>query len=60
LQHTMIRHELPCSPCFKLDGEEQVHLCPHHDCLMTITSGEVLQAIEQTSAKVSREVEVNC
>lgn len=46
-QNTMIRHELPCSPCFKLDGDEQVHLCPHHDCLMTITSGEVLKAINQ-------------
>ncbi|MEK6301425.1 MAG: lipopolysaccharide heptosyltransferase II [Acidobacteriota bacterium] len=50
-QHTMIRHELPCSPCFKLDGDEQVHLCPHHDCLMTITAGEVLHAINQAPAR---------
>ncbi|MFY9573609.1 MAG: lipopolysaccharide heptosyltransferase II, partial [Blastocatellia bacterium] len=44
-QHTVIRHELPCSPCFKLEGDEQVHACSHHDCLMTITTEEVLTAI---------------
>jgi lipopolysaccharide heptosyltransferase II len=43
--HTVIRHELPCSPCFKLEGDDQVHACPHHDCLMTITAEEVFNAI---------------
>lgn len=43
--HTVIRHELPCSPCFKLEGDDQVHVCPHHDCLMTITPDEVLNAL---------------
>ena len=43
--HTIIRHELPCSPCFKLEGDDQVHACPHHDCLMTITAEEVLDDI---------------
>ncbi len=43
-EHTVIRHELPCSPCFRLEGDEQIHLCPHHDCLMTITTDEVFQA----------------
>jgi heptosyltransferase-2 len=43
--HAVIRHELPCSPCFKLEGDDQVHACPHHDCLMTITAEEVLDAI---------------
>ena len=43
-EHTVIRHELPCSPCFRLEGDEQIHLCPHHDCLMTITADEVFQA----------------
>jgi lipopolysaccharide heptosyltransferase II len=47
-RHTVIRHELPCSPCFKLEGEDQVHACPHHDCLMTITAEEVLNAIART------------
>ena len=44
-KHTVIRHELPCSPCFRLEGDDQVHACPHHDCLMTITPEEVLNAI---------------
>jgi len=44
-RHTVIRHDLPCSPCFKLEGPDQVHACPHHDCLMTITPDEVLSAI---------------
>lgn len=43
--NNLIRHELPCSPCFKLEGDDQVHACPHHDCLMTITPAEVLTAI---------------
>ena len=45
-KHTVIRHELPCSPCFKLEGDDQVHACSHHDCLMTITSSEVFEAID--------------
>ncbi|MEK6407021.1 MAG: lipopolysaccharide heptosyltransferase II [Acidobacteriota bacterium] len=44
-QHTVIRHELPCSPCFKLEGDDQVHACSHHDCLMTIAPEEVFRAI---------------
>jgi heptosyltransferase II len=43
--HAVIRHELPCSPCFKLEGDDQVHACSHHDCLMTITAEEVFDAI---------------
>ena len=46
--HTVIRHELPCSPCFKLEGEDAVHACAHHDCLMTIRPEEVLIAIKKT------------
>ncbi|MBI3654368.1 MAG: lipopolysaccharide heptosyltransferase II [Acidobacteria bacterium] len=49
-QHTVIRHPLPCSPCFKLEGDAQVHLCPHHDCLMTISAEEVLQQVQQAIA----------
>lgn len=41
--HQIIRHELPCSPCFKLEGDGQVQACSHHDCLMTITPDEVYQ-----------------
>jgi heptosyltransferase-2 len=46
-QHTMVRHAMPCSPCFKLEGDEQVHLCQHHDCLMTISADEVFYQVEK-------------
>jgi heptosyltransferase-2 len=49
--HRVIRHDLPCSPCFKLEGDDQVHLCPHHDCLVTITPEEVYQTITQARGK---------
>ena len=39
--HAIIRHDMPCSPCFRLEGEEELRRCPHHDCLMTITPDEV-------------------
>jgi ADP-heptose:LPS heptosyltransferase len=45
-QHTIIRHALPCSPCFKLEGDEQVHLCTHHECLNSITSDEVFYQLK--------------
>ena len=61
-RNTVIRHELPCSPCFKLEGDDQVHACPHHDCLMTITSEEVLSAIARTSAegRTNEDAQVSC
>jgi lipopolysaccharide heptosyltransferase II len=43
--HTVIRRELECSPCFRLEGEDQIHLCPHHNCLMTITADEVFRSV---------------
>jgi heptosyltransferase-2 len=46
--NTIIRHELPCSPCFKLEGDDAVQACTHHDCLMTIRPEEVLIAITKT------------
>jgi lipopolysaccharide heptosyltransferase II len=46
-RNVVIRHELPCSPCFKLEGDDQVHACSHHDCLMTITPDEVFNAISR-------------
>jgi lipopolysaccharide heptosyltransferase II len=44
-RHRVIRHDLPCSPCFKLEGDSQVQHCSHHDCLMTISSDEVMQTL---------------
>ena len=51
-EHLVIRHELPCSPCFRLEGDEQIHLCPHHDCLMSITTAEVVRAVADRAAGV--------
>lgn len=49
--HRVIRHDLACSPCFKLEGDDSVHLCPHHDCLATITPEEVYQSITGIDGK---------
>jgi heptosyltransferase-2 len=48
-RHTVVRHELPCSPCFRLEGEEMIHLCPHHDCLMTISAEEVFDIVKEVA-----------
>jgi len=48
-RNVVIRHELPCSPCFKMDGDDRVRACPHHDCLMTITPDELLHTITLSS-----------
>jgi ADP-heptose:LPS heptosyltransferase len=53
-QHTVIRHDLPCSPCFRLEGDASVHACGHHDCLMTISTEEVLATITRVAGVMSR------
>jgi heptosyltransferase-2 len=55
-ENTVIRHELPCSPCFRLEGDEQIHLCPHHDCLMSITTDEVFQVAAARAAVAKPEL----
>jgi heptosyltransferase-2 len=49
--NTIIRRDLECSPCFKLEGDEQARRCPHHDCLMTIKPEEVFQVVRSRSSK---------
>jgi len=49
-RHRVIRRDLPCSPCFKLEGDGLIHQCTHHDCLMTITPEEVFDVVSQTLA----------
>jgi lipopolysaccharide heptosyltransferase II len=51
--HSVVRHDLPCSPCFKLEGDDQIHICSHHDCLMTITPGEVFLAVDESLSRIS-------
>lgn len=45
-KHTMLRKNLGCSPCFKMDGAEKVENCPYgYECLDSISVDEVFQAI---------------
>ncbi|MFA6190717.1 MAG: lipopolysaccharide heptosyltransferase II [Sulfurimonas sp.] len=39
---TIVRHEMPCSPCMKRE-------CPlgHHECMKSITANEVIEAIKE-------------
>ena len=39
-QHTVIRHQVPCSPCFKRE-------CPfgHYECMTQITPDQVAAAV---------------
>lgn len=50
-RHAVVRREMACSPCFKLEGDDQVHLCQHHDCLMTIAPDEVLNVVKLATVK---------
>ncbi len=44
--HIIIRKDLPCSPCFKLEGGEMVQNCPYnYRCLNSISVGEVFEAV---------------
>jgi lipopolysaccharide heptosyltransferase II len=51
--HTVVRRELSCSPCFKLEGDQQIHRCPHHDCLMTIAPADVLHEVLAEPARAA-------
>jgi heptosyltransferase-2 len=46
---TVIRRDLACSPGYKLEEDDEVHRCPHHDCLMTIDSEEVFQIVSRAA-----------
>ncbi|MEW6127385.1 MAG: lipopolysaccharide heptosyltransferase II [Acidobacteriota bacterium] len=55
-EHSIIRHKMSCSPCFKLSGDATVKACPHHDCLNSIAADEVYYQVESKIA-VKRKVE---
>jgi len=44
-RHAVIRHDIACSPCFRLEGDAKVQSCAHHDCLMTIFPDEVFKTV---------------
>ena len=48
-KHTVVRKNLPCSPCFKMDGPSTVESCERRICLENITVEEVLQVISKKS-----------
>ena len=52
--HIIIRKDLPCSPCFRLEGVEKVESCKHRKCLELITVEEVIEAVEKRIGKLGR------
>jgi len=45
-KHTIIRKNLNCSPCLRIDGAEKVENCPHdYKCLNSITVDEVYEVV---------------
>jgi heptosyltransferase-2 len=55
-RHRVVRRGLECSPCFRLEGDEQVRRCPHHDCLMTITPEDVLRPVVKITSQIRADV----
>lgn len=53
-QHLIVRHEMECSPCYRLEGEGKIHSCRHHDCLATISPDEVVSAVARKLGEVER------
>lgn len=45
--HIILRKELACSPCYKLEGEDKVLACSDRRCLDMITSEDVLRCAER-------------
>lgn len=43
--HTIIRRDLPCSPCYSLRGQVKAESCKHRICLESIEVEEVLNAV---------------
>ena len=44
--HIMIRKNLPCSPCFRMNGTERVENCPYnYKCLNSISVDEVYEVV---------------
>ena len=50
--HTVVRKDLPCSPCFRMEGPFIVQACPHHNCLTTMDVDDVYCQIEKTLQRV--------
>jgi len=47
-KHTIIRKDLNCSPCFRLNGTKRVENCPYgYKCLKLITVEEVFEVVRK-------------
>jgi len=46
--HQIIRKDLNCSPCFKLNGPANVLSCSHHNCLEFISVNDVFEAVKKS------------
>lgn len=45
-KHTIIRKNLECSPCFKMEGAEKVENCPYgYNCLNSISEDKVFNEV---------------
>lgn len=49
--HIMVRKALPCSPCYRMGGPENVLNCLNRECLNLISVEDVLSAVERQLSK---------
>ena len=57
-QHTIIRKDLPCSPCDNFDGAEKVKICPiNRRCFESMSPQEVLAVVMKKYDETSHEHE---
>lgn len=46
--NTIIRKDLPCSPCYRTSySRSKIEHCPHHNCLKLITLDDVIRVVKQ-------------
>ena len=50
-EHIVLRKELPCSPCFRIAGEDAVINCQNRLCLDAITIQDVTGVAERMIAR---------
>lgn len=56
-QHIVLRKDLPCSPCFCLEGATKVLSCTDRRCLELITVDDVLSAADEIIGRVAEQTE---
>ncbi|KAA3613671.1 MAG: glycosyltransferase family 9 protein [Calditrichaeota bacterium] len=51
--HSLVRKEIPCAPCFRMRGDQQVVNCKDRICLESISTDDVMAAIGKTIINIS-------